>query len=188
MNSGELKSEQTQPTLQRLILTGFRATGKSAVGRYLAMLLGYSFIDTDDLICDRMGNSIAEAVARNGWQPFRDLENSLLRELAVKTQLVVATGGGAVLHSESWQLLRQQSKVVWLRATRATTLHRLKNDSATAQQRPSLSGQGIDKEIPELLAQRIPLYRAGSDLIVDTDDRTAQEVAAYIFRKLTEMR
>ena len=181
------KSEQhrfLQRSLPLVVLTGFRATGKTAVGRILAKLLDYRFIDTDEVITGRLGCSIAESVGRDGWQPFRDLEQEVLGELTAEKNAVIATGGGAVLHRKIWQKLYDQAFVIWLRADVATILSRLGADKKTALQRPSLSGQDQETEIHALLAKREPMYRAGADMILDTKNRTPKALAATIFRQL----
>lgn len=168
-------------SLPLVVLTGFRATGKTAVGKILADLLGYRFIDTDEVITGLLGCSIAESVERDGWQPFRDIEEDVLKELAGEENAVVATGGGAVLHRKTWQKLYNQAFVIWLRADVATILSRLGADVKTAMQRPSLSGQDQETEIVALLAEREPMYRAGADMIIDTENSTPQRLAATIF-------
>ncbi|MEA2115849.1 MAG: shikimate kinase [Thermodesulfobacteriota bacterium] len=171
-------------SLPLVVLTGFRATGKTAVGRILANLLGYRFVDTDEVITGWLGCSIAESVTRYGWQPFRDFEQKVLKELAEEENTVIATGGGAVLHRETWQQLHNKAFVIWLRADVATIQSRLEADGKTAMQRPSLSGQDPETEIVALLAKREPMYRAGSDIIIDTEDRTPKALAATVFQQL----
>ena len=182
-----IESEQQQD-LRRfpplVVLTGFRATGKTAVGRILAELLGYRFIDTDEVISSRLGCSIAESVRLHGWQPFRDLEQAVLQEFAGKQRAVLATGGGAVLHGKEWQQLRSHSVVIWLQADVATILSRLQADRKTAQQRPALSGQRLELEIPALLKEREPLYRAGSDITVATEKRGPAQLAEIIVQQI----
>lgn len=165
---------------RNIILTGYRATGKSAVGRLLAQRLGRTFLDTDQLIEERQGCTIKELVAARGWPYFREVENKLLDELAGGTGLVIATGGGAILHRQAWAALRASGLVVWLTADRETICRRLVDDVITEGQRPSLTGQGIGKEVAEVLAEREPLYREGSDLAIDTACRSPEEVARKI--------
>jgi shikimate kinase len=165
---------------RNIILTGYRATGKSAVGRLLAQRLGRTFLDTDRLIEERQGCTIKELVAAHGWPYFREVENKLLDELAGGTGLVIATGGGAILHRQAWAALRASGLVVWLTADRETICRRLEADGVTEVQRPSLTGQGIDKEVAGVLAEREPLYREGSDLAIDTACRSPEEVAREI--------
>jgi shikimate kinase len=176
-----LQHRYLRRSLPLVVLTGFRATGKTAVGRILAELLDYRFIDTDEVITGRLGCSIAESVEREGWQSFRDLEQEVLEELTAEKNAVIATGGGAVLHRKTWQQLNNRAFVIWLRADVATILSRLGADEKTALQRPSLSGQDLETEIHALFAKREPMYRAGADMILDTENSTPQRLAATIF-------
>lgn len=187
------KKKMMQEKLHRLppllVLTGFRATGKTAVGRHLARLCGYDFADTDVLLAERMDCSVAEAVERHGWPHFREQERQLLAELASRRNTVLATGGGAILHQQEWQLLRKEALVIWLRTDLAATLARLRQDEKTAGQRPRLRSQAddLETETAVLLKEREPLYRAGSDLVIETGGRTAEEVALDIIRAATLM-
>ncbi len=176
------QGEEHAPSL--VVLTGFRATGKTAVGKILAGLLGYRFVDTDQEICARMGCTISESVDRHGWQYFRDCERQILLALAGAKRTVAATGGGSVLHRQAWQQLQNSGVVLWLRADVETIVSRLQADKNTAGQRPSLSGQALETEIPALLAEREPLYRAGSDMVLETTGQTPDELAAVIQQRL----
>ena len=168
----------------KIILTGYRATGKSTVGRLLAARLGFEFLDLDEEIVRRAGRSIREMVATYGWEYFRDLERQALRDLVERDRVVVATGGGAILHREAWQALKKTGLVVWLTADLATIGQRLRADQATAAQRPSLTGQDVLTEVAAVLAERQPLYQAGSHLTIDTATLSAEQAAATIVRAL----
>jgi shikimate kinase len=172
-----------------LVLTGFRATGKTAVGQQLARLCGYAFADTDALLVERMGCSIAETVQRRGWPYFREQERLLLAELALQRNMVLATGGGAILHQQEWQLLRQQAVVIWLRTDLAATLARLRQDAHTAEQRPRLLHQAddLETEIATMLHEREPLYRAGADVVVDTGNTTLAELSLSLFEQISAL-
>lgn len=171
--------------LKNIVLTGFRATGKSSVGRMLADQLRYTFIDTDLLLCKRLGAPIADIVARHGWAFFREAERQLLTEVPGMVQTVLATGGGAIEHQEEWHRLRTSCYIVWLDADIATIRQRINKDPNSARQRPSLTGSPICAEIEELLRRRAPLYSAGSDLRLDTGG-SAPEV--LVTRIINEMR
>ncbi|MGI6656574.1 MAG: shikimate kinase [Desulfobulbus sp.] len=164
-----------------IILTGFRATGKTSVGRMVAADLGYRFEDTDHLLCQRWGCSIAEVVDRHGWPFFRRAEAALLRELSGERELVLATGGGAILHQEEWKLLRRGGMVVWLDADPAVIARRIAVDPASSGQRPALDSSPSDEaSIVRLLAERRPLYAAGADAQLDTTGDPVERVAAHI--------
>ncbi|MDR2551511.1 MAG: shikimate kinase [Desulfobulbus sp.] len=167
-----------------LILTGFRATGKTSVGRIVAAQLHWIFLDTDELARQRLGEPIAEVVARHGWPFFRAAESQLLRDLATMRQTVLATGGGAIEHLREWGGLRRCALVVWLDADSDTIRQRLRHDPASGHQRPSLTGQPVADEIEHLLERRRPMYAAGSDLRLSTEGRTPEQLAAEIVQKM----
>ncbi len=172
---------------QLIVLTGFRATGKTAVGRYLAQLCGWDFLDTDAELTARLGCPITELIKQQGWAGFREEERLLLRDLPERKKTVIATGGGAILHQEEWELLRCAALVVWLRTDLASTLLRLRHDRNTAGQRPLLNnmGEDLETETASLLAEREPLYQAGSDLVLDTTGKAPEELAHCILQQLT---
>jgi len=167
----------------KIILTGFRATGKTTVGLLLARELDLPFLDMDRELTERHG-PIAEVVARHGWPFFRQKEEELLQELVHRSGLVIATGGGAILHTEVWQRLRDTGLVVWLSAPADEIRKRLGGDEATANQRPTLTGGDVQQEVEELLRQREPLYRAGSHLQLDTTASDPVRLAGQIIAHL----
>lgn len=167
---------------QIVVLTGFRATGKTSVGRALAAQLEWAFLDSDVLLCLRLGAPIAEIVVSHGWAFFREAEGELLRELAGMKETVLATGGGAIEHRQEWQSLRRCGLVVWLDADPGTIRQRLLDDPNSSQQRPSLTGNAVQDEIEELLQKRRPLYSAGSDLRLETVGKTPELLAEEIRR------
>jgi shikimate kinase len=169
----------------RIVLTGFRATGKSAVGERLAEVLGYGFLDTDRELAAEMRCSIDEYVGRHGWAAFRELERRLLARLAGKHRLVIATGGGSIMHREEWGRLRENSLVVWLTADAGTIRHRLEQDGLSGSQRPSLTGDDVLTEVDRLLVEREPFYRQGSDVAIDTTGRSPETMVSLIKAVLT---
>lgn len=182
-----LKAENSAPPsspadTRRVILIGYRGTGKSTVGRLLAQRLGTPFLDTDQEIEARHG-AIAAMVAAHGWPLFRARERDLLAELATGGPAVIATGGGAVLHREVWETLKADALVVWLQAPAAVIARRLAADARSASQRPSLTGADICAEIETVLAERTPLYRAAAHCAIDTAGMGAEEIVETILQK-----
>ncbi len=169
---------------EKIILTGYRATGKSSIGKILADLLGFGFIDTDQTIEKRQGESIAEMVGRGGWDHFRRKEEDLLFELARSKNKVIATGGGSVMHESAWAKLRKNALVAWLTADIKTICRRLAADSDTEDQRPALTEMGTMDEIAMVLSQRRQLYEKSSDLTINTEGKTPEEVAEFILAEL----
>ena len=91
-----------------IILTGFMATGKTTIGRLLAGALDYEFVDTDHLIQDRCGQTIADLFREKGEAVFRRMEADVARELGRKEGLVIATGGGLVLDPANVEALENR--------------------------------------------------------------------------------
>lgn len=153
-------------------LIGCRAVGKSSIGVELAQKLGYEFLDTDTLVTEKLGCSVAESVRREGWQKFRELEQEVLLKLTERTSCVVATGGGAILHRGVWPQLKKQGLVVWLTADLKTLCERISGDQNSEELRPSLTGKNVCQELEEVLVERTPLYRETADCIIDSGSLT----------------
>ncbi len=99
---------------KRILLTGFRGSGKSTVGRILAKELGLRFVDADEVFQKREGRSISEFVKEFGWEAFRAKEREIMREMSDEEGVVIALGGGAVTHEEEMELLKREGLCVWL--------------------------------------------------------------------------
>lgn len=153
----------------KILLTGYRATGKTCTGRVVARRLGFDFLDTDREIERRVGKTISRMVADQGWSFFRLQEKNLLDELTERDQLVIAAGGGAVMHEHAWQRLRREALTFWLTASAATICSRLARDEKSKDQRPSLTEKDILEEVELVLNQRRTFYEEGSDLQVDSE-------------------
>ena len=165
-----------------LFLIGYRGTGKSIVAQRLALKLGWEWVDADVEVELCAGKSIAEIFADDGEEAFRNLEEAVVKQLCERQSQVIALGGGAVLRAETRQRIRKSGSVVWLIATPATIAVRLAADPTTATRRPNLTSHGGLVEIEQVLGQRSPIYQSCADFTVDTENRTAQEVADEISR------
>ena len=164
----------------KIVLIGYRCTGKTSAGQKLAGLLDWPFCDTDEVIRRRTGRTVEEIVAQGGWDAFREAERAVIGELAQTDGCVIALGGGAVQDPRNVACLRKSSIFVWLVADAGVITGRLQKDPATDAQRPSLTGRPIALEVAEVLARREPIYRRIADLTIDTASRTADEVAGAI--------
>jgi len=149
-------------------LIGYRCSGKTSIGKGLAGRLGLPFVDTDELVEKRVGKTIREMVGASGWAFFRRQEREAIKSLAALDQSIIATGGGAVMAEDNAADLKQEGVLIWLVADEETVLKRMLADAATAEQRPSLSGADLKKEISETLALRTPVYRRLADYAVYT--------------------
>lgn len=171
----------------RVTLVGYRACGKTTIGRLLAARLAWPFIDADHALETRLGVAIPELFRRHGEAAFRDQEEAELAAiLGVDGPLVLATGGGAVLRAANRDLFaRRGGLVVYLEASAETVQERLRHHAGN---RPSLTGAGVVDEVPALLAARDPLYRAVAGRIEPTAaspalvaERLAEAVRAAFF-------
>lgn len=172
--------------LKQIILIGYRATGKTSVGKRLAAQLGLSFLDLDGALEKRCGQSIATLVAARGWPYFRALEKEMLSELIVGQERVISTGGGAILHQDIWPRLKESSLVVWLTADQRTISQRLLGDRQTGSQRPALTGSDTFAEIDSVLQEREPLYRAGCHFSVNTAALAIDEIVEMVAARVLE--
>ena len=165
-----------------IYLIGYRCTGKTTVGRWLADRLGWRFVDSDEEIVRTHGMTIQHVVRAQGWDAFREKEREALARIGRLDRHVVATGGGAVLDPENVRSMKSTGSVFWLKATPETIRHRMRKDEATGTLRPSLTSRGPGDEVEEVLAKRTAVYRNSADIEVDTDGRTPEAVGREILR------
>ena len=177
-----------------IILTGFMGTGKSTVGRLLADQLGYTFVDTDTLIEERSGMTVAAIFAELGEEAFREMERDAARLLADESGLVIATGGRMMLDSVCRKSLERSGRVFCLTASADEILARISLD---ATERPLLNAPDPAQRIRTLLAERAEGYARFPQ--VETGGHSPAEIAAEIVgafaleeagletKKLTEM-
>lgn len=140
-----------------IFFIGPRGSGKTTLARAVAERLGLNCTDTDELVQELLGQSIAQIVQDRGWEAFRELEHQVVSRICARTGQVVATGGGVVLREENRNLLRSSGQVFYLMASAGVLKERLA-DQEDGAWRPSLSGLPADQEIAQTLAQREPLY------------------------------
>ncbi|MDD5015266.1 MAG: shikimate kinase [Atribacterota bacterium] len=168
---------------KNIIITGFMGSGKSIVAEELARKLGMEFIDMDQIIEERQGMSISDIFARYGEKYFREQESKLAKELSQEENMVIATGGGALLSSDNVRILDQMGEMICLYADPRTIYDRLKRKN----DRPLLKGENILNKINLLLEERKKIY----DKIkckVDTTNFTVQEVVDRIINLLKQER
>ncbi len=160
-----------------VILCGMMGAGKTTIGIKIAERSRLRWYDTDELIVDKHGK-ISDIFEYYGEAHFRKLETEIVKDLAKKDDLVISTGGGLVLKKENNQLLQQNGKIVFLRATLETLAKRLKVDG----NRPLLqtSTESIRDRLSRLLSERTPVYEHAADYIVDVDGKTPEQIAEEI--------
>lgn len=169
-----------------ITIVGYRGTGKTTVGALLAQRLGWDFVDTDPEVERRAGKSIASIFAEEGEPYFRTLESSVLGEQLDRGQVVVSTGGGAILRDANRETMRQAGPVVWLTADVDVIAERISLDPSSQSRRPSLSGTDPVSEIQEVLNRRLPLYDDAAGITVVTNHRTPASIVDEILVHLPE--
>ena len=163
-----------------LALVGPRGTGKTTVGRLLAERLDWPFLDADLELERLSGRTIAALFAEEGEPVFRDWEERTLRELIGRGRSVLATGGGVVLRPSNRARLRAFGRVVWLRSEPSALEARLRANPRSLSNRPALTALGTLGELAAIAETRAPLYREVADVVVETANRTADEVAEAV--------
>jgi shikimate kinase len=170
-------------TPNNIFLVGPMGAGKSTVGRQLGKSLKKQFIDCDKEIENRTGASISLIFDVEGESGFRKREQQILDELTERNDLVLATGGGAVLDELNRSRLMSRGFVVYLNAPLDLLIERTSRDKT----RPLLQTENPKQRISELLEQRDPLYRQVADTIVETNRRSARHVVKEIQERLDNL-
>lgn len=133
-----------------IFITGFMGTGKSTVASALAKRECKIMMDMDQMIEDRVGKSITEIFNHEGEEYFRRIERQVLKEIACKNNLVIATGGGALLDEENYQLALKRGTIILLHASPQVIFNRLQAENS----RPLLAGNNKFEKIRELMDKR----------------------------------
>ena len=165
---------------QNLFLVGPMGSGKSAVGKHLALLLNMRFFDSDAEIERRTGVDIAFIFEKEGEAGFRQREREAIDALTSMDRIVLATGGGAVLLQENRRVLSERGRVVYLKTSVAQQAERVRH----GRTRPLLSNVDTATKLGELMEQRSSLYSEIADVTVATDNRKVRSVAEDILREL----
>lgn len=174
---GELDDEEMEPVLKsiagqtlNLVLIGMPGCGKSTIGRLLAKRTGRAFTDLDEEIEKKAGVPIPVIFTSKGEMYFRQLETAVLAEISKESGRVIATGGGIVTRPENRNLLRQNSRVIFLERE----LDRLPIDGRPVSQ---------SRRLEDLLAQRLPAYESWNDLKIDNNgdpEETIRQILSAI--------
>jgi shikimate kinase len=175
-------AERASPP-RNVFLVGPMGSGKSAVGRSLARLMGARFLDSDAEIEQRTGVEIPYIFEKEGEAGFRARERDVIDELTRQTGIVLATGGGVVMLPENRARLATRGVVVYLEASIEQQVAR----TGHGRHRPLLQGVDPAARLRELFAIREPLYRGLAHLTVATDHRKVTSVAERIQAQLAQV-
>jgi shikimate kinase len=182
MGGGQQPAERHARIPGNIFLVGLMGAGKTTVGRRLAKRLGKSFYDCDEEIERTTGVKIPVIFDIEGEAGFRAREARMLAELVVRSDIVLATGGGAVLSADNRKLLADNGMVVYLRALASDLWARTRHD----RNRPLLKTDQPLARLEELYAERDPLYCSIADLIVDTGSQSLGSLAHRLEQQLIE--
>lgn len=161
-------------------LVGLPGSGKSTVGRHLARQLGLRFADSDAEIERRIGMSIKDYFAQHGEEAFRDREQEVIDELSAQTDILLATGGGAVLRPSNRDALHSRTHVFYLRSTPEELHRRLRHDT----HRPLLQVEDPLRRLRDLYRDRDPLYRRTAHFVVEAARPSVPALMSIILMQL----
>jgi len=167
-----------------LILVGMMGSGKTTMGRALAKHLGKVFVDSDEEIIKRTGVTIPHIFDVEGEAGFRQREAASIRELVERENMVLATGGGAVLEEQNRAMLQQSGIVIYLKASVHDLWQRTRHD----RNRPLLHTGNPHAKLSELFQQRDPLYRQVSDIVVQSGKQSANALMLHLVDEIDAFR
>jgi shikimate kinase len=165
--------------MKNIVLTGFMGAGKTAVGKELARLLDMRLIDLDSEIEKAEQTTINEIFKQSGEKKFREIETEMIKKVTNNENIIISTGGGAVMKQENIDLLKKTGIIICLMATPETILQRTGNNS----DRPLLQVANPLAKINGLLNLRKPFYEK-ADIMIDTEDKTPLRIAKEIVEKI----
>jgi len=169
---------------RNIFLVGPMGSGKSAVGRHLARLCRFTFLDSDAEIEAKTGVDIAFIFEKEGEAGFRLREKEAIERLTLLEGVVLATGGGAVINADNRRMLAERGAVVYLETSIEQQLERTRH----GRHRPLLIDTDPETKLKELMLRRAALYAEIADLTVSTDGRRVQLVAEEIYHALRRAR
>ncbi len=165
--------------MKNIVLTGFMASGKTEIGKQLARMMGFQFVDTDELVETDAGCTINEIFAERGETAFRDMETDAVKKAAAMPRAVISTGGGAVLRQENIDILRQTGVIVNLDIPDTVLLGRMQKAGGT---RP-LMREDADNVLKRFHSRK-PFYGCCDLQITVSDEKKPKEHAEEILKRL----
>jgi shikimate kinase len=169
--------------VQNLFLIGPMGAGKTTVGKQLAEYYRKEFIDSDQEIQRRTGVDIPTIFEFEGEAGFRQREHDVINKLTSREEIVLATGGGAVINEDNRKLLSARGVVIYLHCTVEQQFERTHRD----KNRPLLQTPDPLTTLKSLMEERDPLYRQTSDLVISTEGRNTQAVVHDIRKQLESL-
>ena len=169
---------------EKIIFIGPMGAGKTTIGKQVASHFGCDFYDSDRVIEERTGVSIPLIFELEGEEGFRRRETEVLADLCEKKNIVIATGGGAILREENRKILQNNSLVIFLDAS----LEQLFERTCKDRNRPLLQTKDPKEKLKQLLDQRLAIYRQMADIIITTDNQSIYHTVSHILNQIDAYR
>jgi shikimate kinase len=163
---------------KNIYLIGLMGSGKTTLGKILSKKLEKIFIDSDQVIEEKLGVDVSMIFEYEGEEGFREREKDILQELVSKKNIVLATGGGIILSESNRDLLSENGIVIYLKSNQKDLILRTKNDKT----RPLLKNGNVELIIKKLCQEREPLYEEIADFKIATKNKRIHEVVNEIIR------
>lgn len=164
-----------------IVLIGMRGSGKTSVANILSKKLSLPTFDTDRMLEEKVGMTLADFVKNNGWDAFRDKETEIVKDLTNVTDTIISTGGGIILRKKNIENLHKNGTFILLQTSVDTMVKRIKH----SKERPALTDKKtLEEELEEVWKERKEIYKRNADIIVITDNKSPQEVTAEIIKQL----
>lgn len=167
---------------RNIYLVGMMGAGKTSIGRLLSKRSRRRFYDSDHVIEERTGVTIPTIFDLEGEQSFRDREEAVIAELARLSNIVLATGGGAVLRENNRQALCSSGIIVYLRGSVEDLWRRTRKD----KNRPLLLTDNPRQKLAEIYSVRDPIYSSVADIIIETGNPSIQSLEQDVEARLIE--
>jgi shikimate kinase len=168
---------------QKIVFIGPMGAGKTTIGKQVAIQLGCDFYDSDRVIEERTGVSIPLIFELEGEEGFRRRETEVIEALCKNKNIVLATGGGAILSKVNRKTLQKKSLVIFLNAS----LEQLFERTCKDRNRPLLQAKDPKQKLKDILEQRLSIYEEMADIILKTDNQSVHHTVNDILEKIKKM-
>ncbi|MGB9857286.1 MAG: shikimate kinase [Dictyoglomaceae bacterium] len=167
-----------------LSLVGFMGSGKTSIGKKISLFFDIPFLDLDEYIERKLKKNISDIFREKGEEYFRNIETESLKEVfLLYPKMVLSTGGGVVLKEENRRILKEKSKVIYLKGEFENLMKHLE-DIKEYEKRPLLK-KGKE-ELYNLWKKRLPLYESCADIVVEVDNKNIDEITFEIIKRVKD--